>query len=153
MHSVAFICTANVCRSVMAHAILAAEVARRSLAIQVFSAGIYDFKGTPPADSAWITCLQHQTPVVKMESTFIRDLDLSGIDQFLVMEQHHVDVLAAEFGIDPSRIALLGSYDPKKRGLEIADPMNQGIVEFEHCYARIRDCIHKHLDDLAAVGP
>ena len=148
MHSVAFICTANVCRSVMAHAILAAEVVRRSLPIRVTSAGIYDFKGTPPADNAWVTCLQHQTPVPKLESTFVGSLDLSSIDHFLVMERQHAEVLTGTFQIDRERVALLSSYDPRGCVPDIADPMNQGIVAFEQCYQRLEDCIKHYLDAL-----
>lgn len=148
MHSVAFICTANVCRSVMAHAILAAEVARRALPIRVTSAGIYDFNGTPPAENAWVTCLQHQTPVPKLESTFVGSLDLSSIDHFLTMERHHAEVLTVTYQINRERVALLSNYDPKGRGPDIADPMNQGIVAFEQCYLLLQDCIKHYLDAL-----
>jgi len=42
MPSIALICTANRCRSVMAHAIFVAEARKRSLAVEVYSAGVFD---------------------------------------------------------------------------------------------------------------
>jgi protein-tyrosine phosphatase len=153
MLSVAFICTANVCRSVMAHAILAAEIRRRNLPMRVYSAGIRDFKGAAPADNAWITCLQHNTPVPKMESTFAGHLELSAIDHFLVMEQMHAKTLISSHDIPENKIAMLSSYDPQKKAREITDPMNQGIVAFEECYGLIQKCIDKYLDSMGYSNP
>lgn len=149
MHTVAFICTANVCRSSMAHAILAAEVARRNLPMRVYSAGIMDFRAAPPADNAWITCLQHKTPLQKMESTYVGQLDLAGIHHFLVMERRHAEVLIRAHKIAPERIAMLSSYDPLKGTIEIADPTNGGIVAFEECYQMLQSCIKTYLASLS----
>jgi protein-tyrosine-phosphatase len=153
MFSIAFICTANLCRSVMAHAICVPEVARRSLPVEVYSAGILDFEGMAPAVAAWITCCKHSTPPLKEEATFVRDLPLSSINRFLVMEHQHVECLVKEYDVPPERISLLGSFDPKGRGAEIGDPMNQGTVVFECSYARIRECILHYLDTAPEIQP
>lgn len=150
--SIAFICTANVCRSVMAHAIGANEVRRRALSLEILSAGIFDFHGAHPAENAWMVCLQNQTPVPKSGSTFVGHLDLSSIHHFLVMENRHRDALVNEHQIEPSRVSLLGAYDAKGGDNEIEDPMNQGKQAFEHCYARIRDCVRKYLDTMRPQG-
>src|SRR5882724_669088 len=108
MASVALICTANRCRSVMAHAIFLAEVKKRSLAVDVYSAGILDFSDEPPLQETSMTCLQHNTPPPKESPTWVRQLPLKSINRFLVMEQHHADMLISNYGISPDRISLLG---------------------------------------------
>src|ERR1700704_3932115 len=126
MASVALICTANRCRSVMAHAIFVAEVRKRSLAVEVYSAGVLDFSDQPQLAETSTTCLHHNTPPPKESPTWVGQLPLESIDRFLVMEQEHANLLMSRFGISPERISLLGAFDPKQRGIEIADPFSHG---------------------------
>jgi protein-tyrosine-phosphatase len=146
MASVAFICTANRCRSVMAHAIFVAEAASRQLSIQAYSAGVFDFTDLPPVADTVRTCLKHNTPPPKEESTWARNLPLDSIDRFLVMEELHAEALIQEFGVSPDRVTLLGEFDPHGRGREIDDPIGENSLVYEECYSRIRDCIVDYLD-------
>ena len=149
MASVALICTANRCRSVMAHAIFLAEAASRQLSVQVYSAGVYDFSDQPPIDDTVRTCIKHNTPSPKEAPTWVRDLPLASIDRFLVMEQHHADVLMREFGVPRARVSLLGEFDPQGRGSEISDPFNRGSLVYDESYRQIRDCIVNYLQSIA----
>ena len=146
MISVALICTANRCRSVIAHAILSSEVEKRSLPIEVYSAGVMDFRDAPPVDDTLKTCLDHQTPSPKEQPTWVAELPLDSITQFLVMENYHVDRLVHEFGVSPDRINLLGEFDPLGRGDEIEDPFGCGTAVYTRCYQRLRDCLLNYLD-------
>jgi protein-tyrosine phosphatase len=146
--SIAFICTANVCRSMMAHAICTAEVARRGLRITVISAGLADFEGTLVADNARVTCQKHQTWLPKFAATYIRNVDLDGVTRAFVMEKRHVDLLLRQSSLTRDQISLLGEFDPQQRGGEIRDPMGEDIVAFESCYERLRDCVVHYLDTL-----
>ena len=149
---IAFICTANVCRSVMAHAILERIVQARHLEIEVTSAGVNDFTGTPPADNAWLTCLQNNTPISKMESLFVGNLDLDSIGYFLVMEHDHQDILVSTYGIHKQRIQLLGAFDKVNKELEIADPINKPKKAFQDCFNRIERCIEGFLIQISESG-
>ena len=146
MVSVALICTANRCRSVIAHAILVSEVEKRSLPVEVYSAGVLDFRGAPPVDDTLKTCLDHDTPSPKEEPTWVSDLPLGSITRFLVMEKYHADALVNEFGVSPERVSLLGEFDPHNRGPEIDDPFGRGSAIYKRSYLRIRDCILNYLD-------
>ncbi len=146
MSSVALICTANRCRSVMAHAIFLAEAKKRSLAVDVYSAGVYDFSDEPPLQETSKTCLSYNTPPPKESPTWVRQLPLQSINRFLVMEQHHADVLVSTFGISPDLVSLLGAFDPQQRGSEIADPFSHGSLVYQRSYELIRDCIIGYLD-------
>lgn len=141
MFSVALICTANRCRSVMAHAIFEDEAKKRCLPIRVYSAGVFDFSHEPQIEDTTMTCLKHNTLPPAQSPTWVGQLPLDSIDRFLVMEKYHADVLTREYGVSPGRVSLLGSFDPRQRGVEIADPFGQGKVAYERSYQLIRDCI------------
>jgi protein-tyrosine-phosphatase len=137
----------------MAHAILADEALKRSLAIDIFSAGTLDFSDQPPLIETSTTCLHYHTPVPKQTPTWVAQLPLDSIDRFLVMEQRHADALQDQFGVSPDRISLLGTFDPKRRGAEIDDPYFSYSEEvYRSSYRRIRDCIIRYLDTAAELG-
>ena len=72
--------------------------------------------------------------------------------RFLVsLSSSIVTILATDYGIAPERISLLGSFDLKAGGDEIEDPINQDSVEFDRCYARLRDCIVHYLDTTTEI--
>jgi len=130
----------------MAHAIFVAEAQQRLLPVETYSAGVFDFRGAPPIDETTLTCELHQTPPPEKVATWVRDLPLDSITRFLVMEQHHKDALVYEYGVSPERVSLLGDFDPKQRGSEIDDPYGESSIVYQHCYAKIRDCIVNYLD-------
>ena len=130
----------------MAHAIFVAEARKRSLAVTVYSAGVADFSDQQPLHETSETCLAHNTPPAKQTPTWIGDLPLDSINRFLVMEHDYADVLISEYDIAPERISLLGTFDPQRRGAEIADPFALGSLAYERSYKLIRDCIIGYLD-------
>ena len=143
----------------MAHAIFVAEAKKRSLEVEVYSAGVFDFSDQAPLVETSLTCLQHNTPPPKETPTWVRELPLDSINRFLVMEYDHADVLTGEYGISSNRISLLGTFDPQRRGAEIADPFSHGSQVYDRSYKLIRDCIIGYLDttdeltDLMAGNP
>ena len=131
----------------MAHAILVDEALKRSLDIDIYSAGTIDFSDQPPLDETSRTCLWFKTPSPKRTPTWVGQLPIDSIDRFLVMEQDHADALENQFGISADRISLLGSFDPKQRGAEIADPFFSYSEEvYRSSYCLIRDCIIEYLN-------
>ena len=136
----------------MAHAIFTAEAKKRSLEIDIYSGGILDYSDQPPLDETSRTCVHFNTPPPKLTPTWVGQLPIDSIDQFLVMEQHHAEALENQFGISADRIALLGSFDPKRRGVEISDPYFSFSEEvYKSSYCLIRDCIIEYLDNVNKV--
>lgn len=153
MPSVALICTANRCRSVIAHAIFISEIEKRGLAVEVYSGGVVDFRGAPAIDDTTRTCAQHDTPAPSEVATWVRDLPLNSITRFFVMEQYHAEELITTFGVAAERVSLLGEFDPQRREVEIADPYSLGIVVYDECYRQIRVCILNYLDQASELTP
>jgi protein-tyrosine-phosphatase len=136
----------------MAHAIFVDEAKKRSLTVEVHSAGVFDFSDAPALVETTTTCLLHNTPPAKETPTWVGELPLDSIDRFLVMEQEHGRVLQHEFAISPKRISLLGTFDPRQRGREIADPFSHGSEVYERSYQLIRDCIIGYLDNTGELN-
>jgi hypothetical protein len=68
------------------------------------------------------------------------------------MEQAHAEALQDEFGIDSSRISLLGEFDPNHRGAEIDDPFfSYSEQVYRRCYELIRECIVAYLETAAEL--
>ena len=153
MTSVALICTANRCRSLMAHAIFVDEAKKRAFPIEVYSAGVLDFSDQPQLEETSMTCLRNNTSPPAKSPTWVRQLPLDSIGRFLVMEQFHADALTRDYGISPDRISFLGSFDPQGRGREIADPFGLGEAVYERQYQLIRDCIVGYLDTVSLALP
>jgi len=131
----------------MAHAILVAEAEKRSLPLNIYSAGILDFSDQPPLTETSSTCLHYHTPPPKQTPTWAGQLPLASIDRFLVMEQNHAEALQNQFGVATDRIKLLGTFDPKNRGAEISDPFFSYSEEvYRSSYRQIRDCIIGYLE-------
>jgi protein-tyrosine-phosphatase len=130
----------------MAHAIFVAEAKQRQLSYEVYSAGVFDFRGQPPIRETTSTCQLNNTPAPEEIATWVGDLPLESISRFLVMEQLHADVLMYEHGVSSGRIRLLGEFDPHDRGREIDDPFGQSNDVYQKSYDLIRDCIVSYLD-------
>ncbi|HEU5237700.1 MAG TPA: hypothetical protein VFU37_11190 [Pyrinomonadaceae bacterium] len=130
----------------MAHAIFEDEAKKRSQPIRVYSAGVFDFSHEPQIEETTMTCLKHNTSPPAQSPTWVGQLPLGSIDRFLVMEKYHADILTREYGVSPDRVSLLGGFDPRQRGVEIADPFGQGKVAYERSYQLIRDCIIQYFD-------
>jgi protein-tyrosine-phosphatase len=130
----------------MAHAIFVAEAKQRQLPVEVYSAGVFDFRGSPPIRETTSTCEFNNTPAPEEIATWVRELPLDSISSFLVMEQLHADVLVHEYGVSPTRVRLLGKFDPHNRGREIDDPFGHSEAVYQESYELIRDCIVSYLE-------
>lgn len=130
----------------MAHAIFVAEAKQRQLAVEVYSAGVFDFRGASAIRETTATCELNKTPAPQEIATWVRDLPLEAINRFLVMERLHADVLIGSYAISPERVSLLGEFDPQNRGAEIDDPFGQSDAVYQRSYDLIRDCIVNYLD-------
>lgn len=114
--------------------------------MEVYSGGTMDLTGRTQVVPTWLTCCKNGTPPVKDGPTFVRDLPLSTIDRFFVMEREHARVLMTDYAVPFDRISSLGSFDPKKKGDEMEDPNGEGKVAFDLCYTRVRACLLSYLD-------
>jgi protein-tyrosine phosphatase len=144
--TIAVICSANVCRSPMAHAIFVSELQRRKLAVSVLGAGILDMEGMQAAQYSQVACAQYATPLPKLESVYYKTVDLQRAVRVFGMEERHLFILARDAGVQDARLSLLGEFDPQGRGAQIKDPMGGTLEQHLACYRQLRDCIVHYLN-------
>jgi len=104
MHSVLFVCTANICRSPMAMGLLYARVANRADPWKVESAGTWAIPGQPAASNTRKVLLESKIDIAEHRSrTVTREL-LYDFNLTLVMEQGQKEALRSEFPEIASRV-------------------------------------------------
>lgn len=129
MPSVLVVCTANVCRSPMAEALLRARVESEGETWRIESAGTWALEGRPAAnrtqqvlEERGIRLLNHLARTVTLE--IMKEFNL-----ILTMEQGHKEALKVEFPELAPRIYLISEMIGQR--FDIKDPIQGPLSEFE----------------------
>lgn len=153
------VCTANICRSPMAEALLRHALQGQPDPLRqwrVVSAGV---------------AAQHGAPVSANSVAALKKvgLDLSGhrsqpltaelaneADLILVMTESHRDMIDLLFDPPPPRVHLLREFMPAEASREIADPYGSALADYEACRDEIVEAIPSimaHLRQAVGLAP
>ncbi|MDW3217853.1 MAG: hypothetical protein R8F63_04505 [Acidimicrobiales bacterium] len=102
------VCTANICRSVMAERLLRRAVAERGLAVEVSSCGLL-FDGEPASDTVIAVLDERGIDARDHRSRRFTPALLADIDLVVTMERMHARELAVALDGASPRIHTLGS--------------------------------------------
>ena len=134
------VCTANICRSPIAHGHAA------SLGHEVRSGGTLGLEGRP-ADPLSVRVMRERgVDISHHVSSGISEADMAWADHVLVMEMRHRVQLAQRHPAHADKILLLGQFGGKH---EIADPLGGWRWRFRRC----RDEIIRCVDGFLAAAP
>lgn len=129
MYSALFVCTANICRSPMAVALLRARVAEQSSLWRIASAGVWARPGNEAAVNTQLV-VQHRGQDLSAHRSQPVTRELVGaFNLVLVMERGHKEALRAAFPEYASRIYLLWEMAGEPR--EVVDPIGRSMVDYE----------------------
>jgi protein-tyrosine phosphatase len=144
------VCHGNICRSPMAAALLARELA--ALDVNVRSGGFIGFNRPAPAEAIGaaarygLDLAEHRSRPVTAE--VVRSADL-----IVVMERAQQRVVCERFGRATSDVLLLGDFDPEPvQTRTIRDPVDQDREVFEQVYERIARCVRQVVTILSSPG-
>lgn len=141
---IVFVCTANLCRSPAAEALLRKHMGD---AVHVSSMGIFALPGQPPADDAIGMCRTLDVDISRHRSRPIAPAELLQAGLILVMEPAQKEYLVTVLPALAPRIALAGSWPgPDKARDAVADPVGKPPA----AYAALGRCLQRHVVRIAA---
>lgn len=148
MFKIVTVCTGNICRSPMAHALLNAELSAAGLQdqVSVISAGTSDEERGNPVDSRAVTVLaRNDLALPDHRAHRITDEELRGADLVLAMTAAHRAELRRRLGDEQAeRIRLMRSFgtdDRHDNDLDIADPWYGGADDFDLAWEQIHAAV------------
>jgi len=153
---VLFVCTANVCRSPLAEAMLRHRLRGMGLGrrIAVASAGTRPGQLGRPPDPRVVRLAQvYGVPLGRIRARQATPALLERSTHILVMEHAHSEELAqlAAGSVALQRVRLLGDYQPgAAAGRPVADPYFGDWQGFEAVYAQIDGALDGLLEQLVA---
>lgn len=143
MVSVAFVCLGNICRSPMAEAVFANEVAKAGLSDQIkvdsFGTSAFHIGENPDRRSA-ATCRKHDVPV-NHKAQQIFPHHFSKFDYILAMDDSNLSNLQHMAPRNSkAKIQLFGEYRQSPKFDQIVDdPYYGGTDGFEHNFKQVQD--------------
>jgi protein-tyrosine phosphatase len=148
---VLFVCTGNICRSPLAHAVFEQEARRRGLVVEAESAGIHRYHIGENAD--------HRTRGVARDHGYpfdhaarqVTSSDIDSYDLVLAMDRSHLRDLLALAGPDRKhKVRLYRFWDPLGgEGAEVPDPYYGDRHDFEEVQTLVERTTQGILDALA----
>jgi protein-tyrosine-phosphatase len=150
MHSVLFICTANICRSPMVAALLRAYVAGQNGEWRVASAGTWTMDGIPAAENT-IWALHKRS--IDASGHRSRQVTRKLVDDYrliLTMERGQKEAMRIEFPEAAGRIYLLSEMVGQV--FDINDPIGSPPAEFDSTAREFEDLIVRGFDRISQLS-
>lgn len=144
MPNILIVCTANICRSPVAEAILRDRLHAHGLTDwQVSSAGTWAAAGQPAASMSTQLLAEGGLDISGHASRLVNDSMLANADLILCMESGHVEALRVEFAEHADRIYLLSEMVGER--YEINDPYGGPRIAYQQMVNEVTTLVEQGL--------
>lgn len=151
MARILVICTANICRSPVAAALLRDRLRKRGLGDwTVGSAGTWAMVERPASRHSVTVMDRHGFNIADHRATMVDESHLRDADLALTMEDGHAEALRAEFPAHAHKVYLL--TEMIGRNYNIPDPYGGPIEEYQRMYDGLAEVIDGGLDRIIALA-
>lgn len=149
---VIFVCTGNVCRSPLAEGYLRALLKERGLdGLEVSSAGVAALVGAPAFECAVDVARRFRFDISDHRAQQLTPAMIENADKILCMEAWQASAVIEMNPKQIDRVALLGSFHPKKQLLmPIPDPRDFDVQETLPVFDLIRSSVEGYLESAAS---
>lgn len=141
--NILFVCTANVCRSVMAEALFRQTAGRHPSAEMphVASAGIDALVDAFPDDCTSAVCLTHRLDVSRHQGRQLTESMIDHADLVLCLAEDHKRLILSAYPRFKGKVFLLLEYGQSKapKKLSIDDPTGRAMRKYEACFKKIEE--------------
>jgi len=142
-----FICTGNICRSAMAHALMEKKIQDNQLEdIQIYSAGIFAETGDKATYSAIEVMEEYGVDLTKHKATHISQANVEQMDLVLCATTSHKYSVLQMYGNLKGKVYTMKQYaniNKDEQDLDIKDPWGYDIEIYRFCAAEIDRCLEE----------
>lgn len=144
-----FICTGNICRSAMAHAMLEKIAKEQNKNVQAYSCGIYAENGDIPTNEAIETMNEYGINLRNHRATNIRSSNIKDMDVILCATTSHKNSVINMYPELKEKVFTIKEYAGyPQNDLDIKDPWGYGIEVYKSCAKEIKECLNKIIEKL-----
>jgi protein arginine phosphatase len=141
MHSVLFVCTANICRSPMAMGLLQGIVYDTIVDWRIESAGTWAIEGQPAARFTQQVLLTRGIDLRNHRSRLVSNPMMEQFNLILAMESGHKEALKVEFPFASKKIFTVSQMIDQV--FDIIDPIGGPLLDFEATARELTQIIQK----------
>lgn len=145
-----FICTGNICRSVMADWLMKKKLEEKNITnIEVYSSGIFAMQDDVSTYEAIEVMEEYGVDLKKHRATPTIKSNIKEMDLILCMTISHKQTLINMYPDLKDKIFTLKEYvEVTEKGIEIRDPWGYTLAVYRFCAAEIDECLNKLIEKI-----
>ncbi|NCF68708.1 MAG: low molecular weight protein arginine phosphatase [Chloroflexi bacterium] len=151
MAHILIICTANICRSPVAEALIRDRLQKRGLDDwTVSSAGTWAQIRGGAAENSVLVMAQQGLDISDHQSRMVEESHLEQADLVLCMESGHAEALRTEFSKYAYKVYLLTAM--VGQAYSVHDPIGEPLTAYERMAKELADLIDKGMDRIVLLA-
>lgn len=151
MANILIVCTANICRSPVAAAIISDRLRQRGLTDwKVLSAGTWAMVSRGASRFSVVVARRAGLDITHHRAMMVEENLLRGADLVLTMEDGHAEALRIEFPDDAYKVHQLAEMSGP--GFNIPDPYGGPLEGYERMYVELVDVIDRGMNRIVELS-